>query len=75
MAPEYALRGQLTEKADVYSFGIVAMEIVSGRSTVKKKGSADDVPLINWVTMDLLFGLVDSRFTLNLCVFNINYRR
>ncbi|KAH0873531.1 hypothetical protein HID58_070893 [Brassica napus] len=48
MAPEYALRGQLTEKADVYSFGIVAMEIVSGRSTVKKKGSAADVPLINW---------------------------
>lgn len=71
MAPEYALRGHLTEKVDVYSFGIVAMEIVSGRSTVKKKGSADDVPLINWVTMDLLFGLVDSRFTLNLCVFNI----
>ncbi|XP_056847272.1 probable LRR receptor-like serine/threonine-protein kinase At1g29720 isoform X2 [Raphanus sativus] len=49
MAPEYALWGQLTEKADVYSFGIVAMEIVSGRSTVKKKGSADDIPLINWV--------------------------
>ncbi|KAH0918584.1 hypothetical protein HID58_026244 [Brassica napus] len=48
MAPEYALRGHLTEKVDVYSFGIVAMEIVSGRSTVKKKGSADDVPLINW---------------------------
>ncbi|KAF3525539.1 hypothetical protein F2Q69_00048498 [Brassica cretica] len=48
MAPEYALRGQLTEKADVYSFGIVAMEIVSGRSTGKKKGSAADVPLINW---------------------------
>lgn len=71
MAPEYALRGHLTEKVDVYSFGIVAMEIVSGRSTVKKKGSADDVPLINWVTMDLLFGLVDPRFTLNLCVFNI----
>ncbi|KAJ0255091.1 Serine-threonine/tyrosine-protein kinase [Hirschfeldia incana] len=76
MAPEYALLGQLTEKADVYSFGIVAMEIVSGRSsTVKKKGSAYDVPLINWVTRELLFGLVDSRFTLNLCVFNINYRR
>ncbi|KAF8080065.1 hypothetical protein N665_0978s0007 [Sinapis alba] len=49
MAPEYALWGQLTEKADVYSFGIVAMEIVSGRSIVKKKGSVDDIPLINWV--------------------------
>ncbi|KAG8479519.1 hypothetical protein CXB51_029281 [Gossypium anomalum] len=27
MAPEYALHGHLTEKADVYSFGIVALEI------------------------------------------------
>ncbi|GAA0143112.1 transmembrane signal receptor [Lithospermum erythrorhizon] len=30
-APEYALHGQLTEKVDTYSFGIVALEIVSGR--------------------------------------------
>ncbi|CAN6443561.1 unnamed protein product [Victoria cruziana] len=31
MAPEYATRGYLTDKADVYSFGIVALEIVSGK--------------------------------------------
>eukprot|EP00253_Pinus_taeda_P034163 PITA_34163 len=31
MAPEYALRGQLTEKADVFSFGIVVLEVISGR--------------------------------------------
>ncbi|KAM7267546.1 hypothetical protein ACFE04_009712 [Oxalis oulophora] len=28
MAPEYLVRGQLSEKADVYSFGILALEIV-----------------------------------------------
>ncbi|KAL3519724.1 hypothetical protein ACH5RR_017873 [Cinchona calisaya] len=33
LAPEYALGGQLTKKADVYSFGIVVLEIVSGRSS------------------------------------------
>ncbi|XP_052177836.1 probable leucine-rich repeat receptor-like serine/threonine-protein kinase At3g14840 isoform X2 [Diospyros lotus] len=32
IAPEYAMHGYLTDKADVYSFGIVALEIVSGRS-------------------------------------------
>jgi len=32
MAPEYAMRGYLTEKADVYSFGIVVLEILSGKS-------------------------------------------
>lgn len=29
-APEYALHGQLSEKVDTYSFGIVVLEIVSG---------------------------------------------
>ncbi|PWA74285.1 hypothetical protein CTI12_AA219240 [Artemisia annua] len=30
-APEYALRGILSEKVDTYSFGIVILEIISGR--------------------------------------------
>ncbi|XP_031115968.1 cysteine-rich receptor-like protein kinase 42 [Ipomoea triloba] len=39
MAPEYLVRGQLTEKADVYSFGVLVLEIVSGR---KSNAFADD---------------------------------
>ncbi|PPS13852.1 hypothetical protein GOBAR_AA06738 [Gossypium barbadense] len=35
MAPEYAMHGRLTDKADVYSFGIVALEIVSGTCNTK----------------------------------------
>ncbi|XP_076896058.1 cold-responsive protein kinase 1-like [Bidens hawaiensis] len=31
LAPEYAIRGHLTRKADVYSFGVLLIEIVSGR--------------------------------------------
>ncbi|KAK1389267.1 hypothetical protein POM88_017445 [Heracleum sosnowskyi] len=31
LAPEYAIRGQLTRKADVYSLGILLLEIVCGR--------------------------------------------
>ncbi|KAI3452700.1 hypothetical protein Pfo_009364 [Paulownia fortunei] len=30
MAPEYIVRGKLTEKADVYSFGILVIEVVCG---------------------------------------------
>lgn len=30
MAPEYIVRGKLTEKADVFSFGIVVIEVVTG---------------------------------------------
>ncbi|KAG4395653.1 hypothetical protein GLYMA_19G005700v4 [Glycine max] len=31
MAPEYLIQGQLTDKADVYSFGVLVLEIASGR--------------------------------------------
>lgn len=31
MAPEYLVKGQLTEKADVYAFGVMVLEIVCGK--------------------------------------------
>ncbi|KAL1808260.1 hypothetical protein ACET3Z_025250 [Daucus carota] len=31
MAPEYVVRGKLTEKADVYSYGILVIEIICGK--------------------------------------------
>ncbi|KAL3748196.1 hypothetical protein ACJRO7_009432 [Eucalyptus globulus] len=41
MAPEYLVRGQLTEKADVYAFGVLVLEILSGRkSSVFAQGSS-----------------------------------
>nr|GMC59730.1 cysteine-rich receptor-like protein kinase 2 [Ipomoea batatas] len=32
-APEYAIHGHLSEKVDTYSFGIVVLEIISGRKS------------------------------------------
>ncbi|XP_071741465.1 probable LRR receptor-like serine/threonine-protein kinase At1g07650 isoform X2 [Rutidosis leptorrhynchoides] len=48
MAPEYAMRGVLTAKADVYSFGIVALEIVSGKSNTNYRPKDDFVYLLDW---------------------------
>lgn len=31
MAPEYAMRGHYSTKSDVFSFGILVLEIVTGR--------------------------------------------
>lgn len=50
MAPEYAMRGYLTDKADVYSFGIVVLEIVSGRSNTNYRPKEERTYLLDWVT-------------------------
>ncbi|KAK9907152.1 hypothetical protein M0R45_002397 [Rubus argutus] len=47
MAPEYAMRGYLTDKADVYSFGIVALEIVSGKSNTNYRPKEEYVFLLD----------------------------
>ncbi|KAL4010485.1 hypothetical protein IC575_029977 [Cucumis melo] len=46
LAPEYAMRGHLTEKADVFSFGVVALEIVSGRPNSDRSLEVDKVFLL-----------------------------
>ncbi|KAG6517293.1 putative receptor-like protein kinase At4g00960 [Zingiber officinale] len=37
MAPEYAMNGYLSTKADVFSFGVLMLEILSGRKNLDKK--------------------------------------
>ncbi|KAK4491829.1 hypothetical protein RD792_002606 [Penstemon davidsonii] len=42
LAPEYAIRGQLTRKADIYSFGVLLIEIVSGRCNTNTRLPFDE---------------------------------
>ncbi|XP_055812612.1 putative serine/threonine-protein kinase [Solanum dulcamara] len=49
LSPEYALFGQLTKKADVYSFGVLVLEIISGRSSSKSAFGVDLLVLVEWV--------------------------
>ncbi|KAG1337724.1 cold-responsive protein kinase 1 [Cocos nucifera] len=48
LAPEYALLGQLTKKADIYSFGVLVLEIISGRSGSKSVWELDMHTLLEW---------------------------
>ncbi|KAK4588891.1 hypothetical protein RGQ29_019772 [Quercus rubra] len=48
LAPEYAMRGHLTEKADVFGFGVVALEILSGRPNSDNSLDTEKVYLLEW---------------------------
>ncbi|KAF7129334.1 hypothetical protein RHSIM_Rhsim10G0037000 [Rhododendron simsii] len=48
LAPEYAMRGHLTEKADVFGFGVVALEVVSGRPNSDTSLEAEKMYLLDW---------------------------
>ncbi|RDY01892.1 putative LRR receptor-like serine/threonine-protein kinase, partial [Mucuna pruriens] len=48
LAPEYAMRGHLTEKADVFSFGVVALELVSGRPNSDSSLEGEKMYLLEW---------------------------
>lgn len=64
MAPEYVVRGKLSEKADVYSFGVLVVEIVTGKrnsSYVSNSSSILQMVSIIWGIM-LLIRLVFSKF-------------
>ncbi|URE20783.1 LRR receptor-like serine threonine-protein kinase [Musa troglodytarum] len=51
LAPEYAMRGHLTEKADVFAFGVVVLEVLSGRSNADQSLKNEKVYLLEWVLL------------------------
>ncbi|XP_058736137.1 receptor protein kinase TMK1-like isoform X2 [Vicia villosa] len=54
MAPEYAATGRLTTKADVYSFGVILMEIVTGRKALDESQPEENIHLVTWFRRMLL---------------------
>lgn len=67
MAPEYLAHGQLTEKADVYSFGVLLLEIVSGRQNNRSNKTDYSDSLVNIVSF-----IANHNFT---CLFILYFLR
>ncbi|KAK7374639.1 hypothetical protein VNO80_08076 [Phaseolus coccineus] len=46
--PEYYKRQRLTEKSDVYSYGVVLLEVLCGRQPLLRTVEKQQVSLVNW---------------------------
>ncbi|OWM76085.1 cysteine-rich receptor-like protein kinase 2 [Punica granatum] len=75
MAPEYLAHGQLTEKADVYSFGVLLLETVTGRQNNRGKNAeySDSIITITWNHFQA--GTVEELYDPNLMLNNYHNSR
>ncbi|PRQ41124.1 putative protein kinase RLK-Pelle-DLSV family [Rosa chinensis] len=48
MAPEYVMHGHLSEKADVFSFGVLVLELISGQRNSSFNLNVEAQSLLDW---------------------------
>ncbi|KAL6207568.1 hypothetical protein ACLB2K_018525 [Fragaria x ananassa] len=56
MAPEYFMQGRVSDKVDVYAFGVVLLELLSGRKPVDVEAPKGQESLIKWARKLLKIG-------------------
>ncbi|CAK9218045.1 unnamed protein product [Sphagnum troendelagicum] len=70
LSPEYATLGKLTEKVDVFSYGVLLLEIVSGRKNIDLSLETNKIYLLEWAhslhEQDKLFDLIDQQLNNNI---------
>jgi len=54
MAPEYAMHGQFSVKSDVFSFGVLILEIVSGQRNSGINNGENMEDLLSFVSLSFV---------------------
>ncbi|KAE8056579.1 hypothetical protein FH972_013341 [Carpinus fangiana] len=62
LAPEYASSGKVTDKSDVYSYGVMLLELITGRPPISKIDSSRNEGLVGWARPLLSQALEDGNF-------------
>lgn len=57
LAPEYIMYGKVDEKTDVYSYGVVLLELITGKRAIEKDLEAHHESLVLWARSLLSCGL------------------
>lgn len=65
VAPEYAMTGHLLVKSDVYSYGVVLLELLTGRKPVDVSQPSGQENLASWVSLILRSVPCSSHFSFN----------
>lgn len=62
LAPEYASSGKLTEKSDVFSYGVMLLELLTGRRPIDATNSFLEDSLVDWARPALSRALADGNY-------------
>ncbi|KAH0469173.1 hypothetical protein IEQ34_002405 [Dendrobium chrysotoxum] len=62
LAPEYASSGKLTEKSDVFSYGVMLLELITGERPVGSSHAFMEDSLVDWARPVLFQALADGNY-------------
>lgn len=67
LAPEYFMYGKVNDKIDVYAFGVVLLELLTGRKPISNDHPKGQESLVMWVCTLFCCNLLVTELTIWIC--------